>query len=260
MGLREGDLKDTVLKNISIDEYEPKTGEAKDVMVFGFHVKESAVGNDLYHYISNSIAEVRDVEVSPNPNTDGYYMVFCELDRNEQCLENIRSIVRDVENVSGKLAWSASTHLTEEQFPLFGEELEQYVFQDPSLYTDKQGWDDNNAALEQESLEEETRRLAEFAEPINQFLQHSNLKNIEINEHMVTMFGNNDIATLEVIKYGLASEVMEQVGIAQSAIKPLNSTLRQFNSMLGEMQAVPIDDYIVLFHPLQENILVTKIC
>ena len=77
MGLREGDLKDTVLKNISIDEYEPKTGEAKDVMVFGFHVKESAVGNDLYHYISNSIAEVRDVEVSPNPNTDGYYMVFC---------------------------------------------------------------------------------------------------------------------------------------------------------------------------------------
>ena len=175
-------------------------------------------------------------------------------------MENIRSIVRDVENVSGKLAWSASTHLTEEQFPLFGEELEQYVFQDPSLYTDKQGWDDNNAALEQESLEEETRRLAEFAEPINQFLQHSNLKNIEINEHMVTMFGNNDIATLEVIKYGLASEVMEQVGIAQSAIKPLNSTLRQFNSMLGEMQAVPIDDYIVLFHPLQENILVTKIC
>ena len=109
-------------------------------------------------------------------------------------------------------------------------------------------------------MEEETRRLAEFAEPINQFLQHSNLKNIEINEHMVTMFGNNDIATLEVIKYGLASEVMEQVGIAQSAIKPLNSTLRQFNSMLGEMQAVPIDDYIVLFHPLQENILVTKIC
>lgn len=260
MGLKQGDLKDTLLKRISIDEYEPKTGEAKDVMVLGFHVKESSVGDDLYHFISNSIAEVRDVEVSPNPNTDGYYMVFCEIDRNNQCLENVRSIVKDVENVSGELAWSASTHLTEEHFPLFGEELEQYVFLDPSLYTDKEGWDANNAAVEQDSIEEETRRLAEFVEPINKFLQHSNLKNIEINEHMVTMFGHNDIATLEVIKYGLAKEVMEEVGIAQSAIKPLNSTLRQFNSMLGEMQAVPIDDYIVLFHPLQEHILVTKIC
>ena len=106
MGLKAGDLKDTVLKRLSIDEYEPKTGEAADVMVFGFHVKESAVGDDLYHFISNSIADVRDVEVSPNPNTDGYYMVFCELDRNQDSLNNIRSIVRDVENVAGELAWT----------------------------------------------------------------------------------------------------------------------------------------------------------
>lgn len=260
MGLKAGDLKDTVLKKISIDEYEPKTGEAKDVMVLGFHVKESAVGDDLYHFISNSIADVRDVEVSPNPNTDGYYMVFCELDRNDNCLENARSIVRDVENVSGQLPWTASTHLTEEQFPLFGEELNSYVFLTPDTYRDRESWEADVAAEEQTKIEEETRRLAEFAEPINKFLQDSNLKNVEINEEMVTMFGHTDIATLQVIKFGQANEVMEQVGIANSAIKPLNSTLRQFNSMLGEMRAVPIDDYIVLFHPLHENILVTKIC
>jgi hypothetical protein len=260
MGLKAGDLKDTVLKRLSIDEYEPKTGEATDVMVFGFHVKESAVGEDLYHFISNSIADVRDVEVSPNPNTDGYYMVFCELDRNQDSLNNIRSIVRDVENVAGELAWTASTHLTEEQFPLFGEELEKFVFLDPATYTDKESWEAAVAAEEQASIEEETRKLEEFVQPINSFLQNSNLKNVEINEEMVTMFGHNDIATLKVIKFGQASEVMEEVGIANSAIKPLNSTLRQFNSMLGEMRAVPIDDYIVLFHPLHEDILVTKIC
>jgi len=260
MGLKSGDLKDTVLKRLSIDEYEPKTGEATDVMVFGFHVKESGVGEDLYHFISNGIAEVRDVEVSPNPNTDGYYMVFCELDRNQDSLNNIRSIVRDVENVAGELAWTASTHLTEEQFPLFGEELEKFVFLDPATYTDKESWEAAVAAEEQASIEEETRKLEEFAQPINKFLQNSNLKNVEINEEMVTMFGHNDIATLKVIKFGQASKVMEEVGIANSAIKPLNSTLRQFNSMLGEMRAVPIDDYIVLFHPLHEDILVTKIC
>jgi hypothetical protein len=53
---------------------------------------------------------------------------------------------------------------------------------------------------------------------------------------------------------------MAEVGINESAIKPLDSTLRMFNSMLGEMRAVPIDDYIVVFHPSQDNVLVTKQC
>ena len=40
MALKEGDLKNTILKNISIDEFEPKTGEAKDVMVVGLYLND----------------------------------------------------------------------------------------------------------------------------------------------------------------------------------------------------------------------------
>ena len=58
-----GDLKDTILKKISIDEYEPKTGEAKDVVVLGFYLNENTPGQDLYNFISNSIYEIRDAEV-----------------------------------------------------------------------------------------------------------------------------------------------------------------------------------------------------
>ena len=65
--LREGDLKNTVLKRISLDEYEPKTGEDKDVMVLGFLLNDKKPGKDLYHFLNNSIVEIRDVEVSPNP-------------------------------------------------------------------------------------------------------------------------------------------------------------------------------------------------
>ena len=35
MGLHEGDLQDTILKKVSIDEYEPKTGDSADVLVLG---------------------------------------------------------------------------------------------------------------------------------------------------------------------------------------------------------------------------------
>ena len=48
MALKEGDLKNTILKNISIDEFEPKTGEAKDVMVIGLYLNETAPAKDLY--------------------------------------------------------------------------------------------------------------------------------------------------------------------------------------------------------------------
>lgn len=105
MPLREGDLENTVLKNLSIDEYEPKTGDARDILVLGFNVNEDAPGKDLYHFLNNSIVEIRDVEVSPNPNPDGNYMVFVELDRNENVIDNIKSLVVEVERLSGKLGW-----------------------------------------------------------------------------------------------------------------------------------------------------------
>lgn len=65
---------------------------------------------------------------------------------------------------------------------------------------------------------------------------------------------------LEIVNFGPAKDIMAEVGINESAIKPLDSTLRMFNSMLGEMRAVPIDEYIVVFHPSQDNVLVTKQC
>ena len=91
MALKEGDLKNTILKNISIDEFEPKTGEAQDVMVVGLYLNETAPAKDLYHFINNSVVEIRDVEVSPNPNPDNYYMVFMEIDRKEDCIESVRA-------------------------------------------------------------------------------------------------------------------------------------------------------------------------
>ena len=92
MGLQAEDLKDTILKKVSIDEYEPKTGDSADVLVLGFSLKESSHGQDLYNFLNSSIYEIRDVEVSPNPNPDNYYMVFVEMDRNDDVLNNIRKM------------------------------------------------------------------------------------------------------------------------------------------------------------------------
>ena len=134
MALRQEDLKNTMLKKISLDEFEPKTGETKDVMVVGFHIHEQQAGKDLYKFLNHSIHEIRDVEVSPNPNPENYYMVFVEMDRKESSLDTIKSLVKEIENVSGDLDWNVSTLLSEDLIDLQSDELKRFVQLDPEAY------------------------------------------------------------------------------------------------------------------------------
>jgi len=261
MGLKEGDLKDTILSKVSIDEFEPKTGDSKDVLVLGFHVLEQNVGDDLYSFLNSSIFEIRDVEVSPNPNKSGYYMVFIEMDRNENVVENIRSIIKDVENISGKLSWKGKTHIYDSYIPVFEDEIEKYIISDPDKYMTKEEWEEKVA---QEEEQEKERKAEEARLDVNnqimEFMKKSQVLGLDINENQITFKDSKNHATLEIVNFGPANDIMEEVGISESAIGQLDSRLRLFNQMLGEMRAIPIDDYIVIFNPGQENVLVTKEC
>jgi hypothetical protein len=255
MGLQAEDLKDTILKKVSIDEYEPKTGDSADVLVLGFSLKESSQGQDLYNFLNSSIYEIRDVEVSPNPNPDNYYMVFVEMDRNDDVLNNIRKIVKDVENVSGKLDWVGKTHLTDDFHPLYDEGISKFVISEPENYMTKEQWEEQQA----EALELETKNSVETAnQNILEFLKNSNLLSASINNNTLEVEDKFNEAKLEVIGFGEAKDIMTEIGINENAIGDMDSTLKQFNSMLGEMRAIPISEFIVIFHPSQTNVLVTK--
>lgn len=253
MSLQPGDLKDTVLKKVSLDEFEPKTGDERDVAVVGFYACTEASAQDLYNFLGSSVVENRDIEVSPNPNDDGYYMTFVEMDRNDQLIDKLQSLVSEVENVAGKLNWQVKTPYLEEYVSLV--EADKYIQTSQEDYLTAGDYKEKlQAELEKANLESVQQ------ENILEFLQASSLLEAGINDNKIVMRGARDVAQLEIVNFGLAKEVMADVGINESAIKPLDSTLRQFNSMLGEMRAVPIDDFIVIFHPSQDNVLVTKQC
>lgn len=249
MGLYEGDLKDTILKKISIDEYEPKTGESKDVVVIGYYVTDDLVGKDLYTFINNSVIEYRDVEVTPNANEDGYYLVFVEMDRNKDIYKNILELTNDIEKVAGELDWEAKTHLTDDYRPLGSDEFEAVMITEPDEYRTR----------EDDDMQKAEALLRQQNNNIMEFLDKSLLDNVVIEGDVITMTKGKDSAKLRIAEFG-DKEIMSDIGIAESAIKPLDSVMRHFNSMLGEMRAVPIDDYIVVFHPEQQQVLVTQLC
>lgn len=261
MTLREGDLQNTVLKKISIDEFEPKTGKSENVMVVGFHVNDQHPGKDLYKYLNNSIAEIRDVEVSPNPNEEGYYMVFLEVDRKDGVLDAVKNIVKEVENLAGKLKWSVSTPLSEELIELTDESLNTYIQQQTGVFLSKNDFDQQQ--LEAKQVEEENK-LEEEAQSntgkILEFLQDSNLLEAGINDGKLVMRDRSNVAELEIINFGHGPDVMSSLGIAESAIKTDfdKTTFDKFNSMLGEMRAIPIDEYVIIYNPAHKNILITR--
>jgi len=261
MALREDDLKNTVLKKLSVDEFEPKTGKSEDVLVLGFQLSENLPSKDLYKFLNNSIIEMRDIEVSPNPNPDGYYMVFVEMDRNPEVLDNIKGIVSEVERLSGKLGWQVSTTLSEELMDLDGSEVSKFIQTDPENYMTKDEFIATQEAIQQK---EEEHRLEEEAKDnsnsILEFLNASNILEAGINDNKLHLRGARDIATLEVINFGHGPDVMNEVGISESAIKLEHDkvSMAKLNAMLGEMRALPIDEYIVIYNPAHKDILVTK--
>lgn len=266
MSLREGDLKDTVLSKISIDEFEPKTGEAKDVLVMGFYVTEDSAGYDLYKFLSGSTLEVRDIEVSPNPNEDDYYMVFVEMDRNQKVLDAINFFLQETGRVVGDLNWKARTYLNDDYLPLTGDEIYEYIITDPEKYVTREEFEANKAAAaeaiaEQERIAAETKLAEDNSSSILEFLRPTNLLRAGINNGKLNMQDARSVVSLEVVDFGEGKELLQNYGISESAIKSdFDRTLfDKLKSMLGEMQALPIDQYIVIYNPNdQSRVLLTK--
>jgi len=258
MGLREGDLHDVVLKDISIDEFEPKTGEVKEVVVIAYYVTEQPAGKDLYTFINNSKYEVRDVEVSPNPDEDGRYLVFVELDRNAELLELIRNITKDIERITGKLRWQATSHLTDETFHISSVDLDNYVITDPNKYMTRKEFDKSQA---DELIEPVEDPMEEDTSNIEQFMAAAIAQKVSLSEGYINIIHRGTTAKLEVVGFGNPDLVMETAGIQHDAIMETDHNMRRFNDMITPLRGVSIKDFVVIYNPHnEENILVTKKC
>ena len=104
-GVEYGDLKSLITTNVSIAEFEPKTGTENDVVVLGFYADDEAPAQDLASFIEKSAVDVLDTEVSPAADEDGYYMVFVELD-NEDLMTKVFSLIEDVSRLVDVDTWN----------------------------------------------------------------------------------------------------------------------------------------------------------
>src|ERR1700733_10450117 len=90
-GMREGDLADLVLPMISVDEYSSKIDNDQAIVV-GFYVHEEMAARDLNRFLQKSAVPLLGTDVSPAPDSHGYFMVFCEMMDNDRLAQNVQAI------------------------------------------------------------------------------------------------------------------------------------------------------------------------
>ena len=119
-GLRPGDLQHLILNKVSIDQFEPKTGDEKEVLVMGLYSKDEEPAQDLARFIERGYIGVKDTEVSPGPDEDGNYMFFVEMQKDQDTMKRVVEILHDIKTVTTVTEWQLNfqggrTHMLSEE-------------------------------------------------------------------------------------------------------------------------------------------------
>lgn len=102
MGLRENDLVDLVQPVFEIDSYQSKMGSDSDIMVLSFTVLEKGAADDLVKFVESGYNFVLDADATTGEQSDGYYRVYVEMEREEEAPAQIMELIDGVSKLTGQ--------------------------------------------------------------------------------------------------------------------------------------------------------------
>lgn len=243
MSLVNEDLKNTVLPKISIDEFEPNAGSVKEVIVVAFYLNDKDPAEDLNTFMQRGFVDNLDIEVSPNTDENGNYLVFVEMLRNETFPEKFKALVKDVENLSGKLDWKITTYLSgDKSFGIDDDKLFKYVILNPKEYVTRAEFNMND----------------EKNEKILEFFRNSLANNLTISGNYVTVIGNNRRITFEMVDVGTYDDIITRNLLTESAFKIQNipHEVHILKNILGDYEVFPIGNFLSISQ--QDNLMLVK--
>lgn len=140
-GLEAGDLSRLIHPELHVDEFKSKLGDDADVVVISFKVDSKEPANDLVAFTEKGYDWVVDADVSSGEMDDGSYIVFVELDRNEQLAENIMDLMTDLMNLTDQSVedWRVRYYKSHKETTLSLENLKQLIPDTPEKYDSMYG-------------------------------------------------------------------------------------------------------------------------
>lgn len=232
MGIRHGDLQGMILPLISIDEFEPKSGTDEEIIVVAFFAKDELPAYDLEEFIDKSIVKLLDSETAPNPNEDGYWLVFVEFKRQPNFWIHLFDLAKDIENATGKMVWEVQAY----------KEDTLYDLKDPVLRQVVPTTEEDYLLLRRETAAAE-------------YFEESMLGSYSISDGTAVFENMHGRIVVEFIDYGNIDRVSKRQALNEkrldySATSPKATALR---SMLGEGWDVTIMDDVLLVQKIDDS-------
>jgi len=111
--LPRGSFYSLVQDKILVDEFKPKFGDEKDLVVFSFLVKQRDAANKLMSYIVQKNFDLLDVGVSPNPKPnlkpdlkkDWKYILLIEMKRNKDMFATMDKLLLYIDHLVSIKQW-----------------------------------------------------------------------------------------------------------------------------------------------------------
>lgn len=244
MSLKNGDLSGTILPVISLDEFEPKAGDTASTIVIAFSLTDKDPAEDLNTFIQRGFIDTLDVEVSPNTDDDGHYLVFVELERNVTFPEKFQSLIKDINNVAGKQDWKVKTYLSDDkEFDYRDPAIYKYMVIDPEQYLSKD-----------EFMKESTQAS------VKHFLKDSGMISLTFEDNIVILSTGGKTIIAEMVDVGDYDTVFKRNTLSESAFKlanrPIEATV--LGSMLGNYDVTPIDAYMCISTRVNDEVMLLK--
>ena len=104
-GLRKADLKDMIDPIFTVDHYQSKMGNDKDVLVLRFRAGDKEPAIDLMEFIEKGYPFVLDADMSSGEERDGEYSVFVELERNLDAPGHIEELLNGISRLCDIKSW-----------------------------------------------------------------------------------------------------------------------------------------------------------
>jgi hypothetical protein len=174
-GLTRNSLDWLIKPVISIDEYESKISDER-VIVLAFFIGERQPADDLSHFIDRSNIPVLDTEVSPAPTTDGEYVTFVELLRDETFPKNVMALLQEITNLTNVSNWQFVSPAEETPTDISLEQLQENILLDP----------------------EELAMRGDATSEISEFWRFANADKIAVDGQTVSLYHNGAPTTIVV--------------------------------------------------------------
>lgn len=135
--IKNGDLKGLIIPYIGIDEYKPKTGTEKEVIVLSFFAKDDIPAQDLAKFLEMSVADTLDIEAKDIPDSNNNYPIYVELERNKYFWKGFDTLISDIERTVGKLDWRVSVFKHDDLISIDDPRLKTRVISSQQEYEQK---------------------------------------------------------------------------------------------------------------------------